>query len=71
MDVELCNQSLRQTYQPSFVVEIASRCQNSQYKEYFETDYQTIQQTIQMLESATRSDWEVCCSDFRYLIKCI
>ena len=34
MDVELCNQSLRQTYQPSFVVEIASRCQNSQYKEY-------------------------------------
>ena len=69
--MELCNQSLHQTYQPSFVVEIASRQQTSQYKEYFEADYQTMQQAIQTLEGAIRSDWELCCSDFRYLVKCI
>ena len=69
MDVELCNQSLRQTYQPSFVVEMASRRQTNQYKEFFEADYRTIQDAINTLEGAIRSDWELCCSDFRYLVK--
>ena len=68
--MELCNQSLRQTYQPSFVVEIASRRQTNQYKEFFEADYRTVQEMIETLEGAIRSDWELCCSDFRYLVKC-
>lgn len=67
--MELSRQSLYQTYSPSFLLEITSKEQGIQKKECFEVDYTTLKGIIKELQDAVQNNWDVCCHEFRYLMK--